>query len=135
MSERIIKRPAMITFAAVLVFIQAAFLTLIGITTFADASWLSEYRQALGSGMWLSALIDFALAIGLVIAGYSLLKGNQFGLYFSFAFAGMNAIKWFFFMFWFPVMGIVSIAIDGLIIYALAVGADYFDEYSRLGIG
>lgn len=128
------KRPAMITFAAVLIFMKAAFLTLFGISTYANASWFSAYKSALGSSLWLSALIDFALAIGLIIAGYYLLKGNKFGLYSSFAFAGLNAIKWFFFMFWFPVMGIVAIAIDGLIIYALAVGADYFDEYSRLGL-
>lgn len=134
MTENEIKRPSWITFAAILLFLKAGFNVVFAISTFSDAAWLSEFKIDIGGSLWLSGIVDLVLAATLIVAGISLLRGQKFGIYFGFVFAGVNIIKWFFLMFWFPMMAIVSISIDILIIYALVKGYDYFDEYARLGL-
>ena len=136
MTENQPDRPRLLILAAVLLFIMAGFTLVLAVSTFTNASWLSDtkFLSDLGGQLWISGVIDLILAAALVYAGVSLLRGDKFGLYFGFIFAGLNAIKWFFMLFWFPVMSIVSIAIDVLIIYALGSSYYYFDDYFRAGI-
>ena len=135
MTENQLIRPGWVTFGAILMFLVGAFSVVFAISTFSNASWISDFTIDVGSNrLWISGVIDLIIAAGCFAAGYSLLSGNKFGFYFAVIFAVASAFKWFFFIFWFPVMGVVYIAIDALIIYSMARSADYFDEYHRLGI-
>ena len=135
MTENQLKRPGWVTFGAILMFLLGAFSVVFAISTFGNASWMSDFVIDVGSNrLWISGVIDIIIAVGCFAAGYSLLRGLKFGFYFAVIFAGVSAVKWFFFIFWFPVMGLVYIAIDALIIYSMVKSADYFDEYHRLGI-
>jgi hypothetical protein len=136
MTENKLQRPHLLTLAVILLFMMAGFTLVFAVSTFANASWLAgtDFTKQLGNQLWISGLIDLVLVIALVVAGLSLLQGTKFGLYFGFIFASLNAIKWFFLLFWFPILAVVSIAIDVLIIYALGASSYYFDEYARLGL-
>lgn len=134
MTEQKMERPNWLVFAAILMFLVAAFTLVKAVSTFTDASWLSELKNEFGSQLWISGIIDLVIAAGCVYAGIALLQGKKFGFYFAVTFALLNAVLWFFFGFWYPVMGIVSIAIDVLILWALAKSYYYFDDYARAGI-
>jgi len=136
MTEKKFERPHMLTLAAILLFMIAGFTLVFAVSTLANASWLTgtDFVKHLGRQLWISGVIDLILVVALVIAGLSLLQGSKFGLYFGFIFAGLNAIKWFFLLFWFPILALVSIAIDVLILYALGSSSYYFDEYAQLGL-
>lgn len=134
MTEITLKRSNWIVLAAVLMFVVGFFTLVMAISTFMNAAWLSDIRDAFGRELWISWIIDLVVFAGCITAGIFLLQGKKFGFYFAFFFAGVNAVKWFFFIFWFPVMGIVSIVIDVLIMYALSKSYYYFDDYAKAGI-
>ena len=135
MTKNTLERHGLVTFGAILMFLVGGFTLVFAASTFSNASFLSDFRLDIGTNrLWISGVIDLFIAAGCFWAGYSLLRGKKFGFYFALAFAVINALKWFFFMFWFPVMGVVSIVIDGLIIYSMVKSEKYFDDYYRLGL-
>jgi hypothetical protein len=134
MTEITLKRSHWVVLAAVLMFLVGFFTLVMAISTFTNASWLSGISDAFVGQLWISGVIDLVVFAGCIIAGIFLLQGKKFGFYYAFFFAGINAVKWFFFAFWFPVMGILSIAIDVLIIYALSKSYYYFDDYAKAGL-
>ena len=136
MTDELAERPGWVPFTAVLLVLVGLFSIVFAILTFSDAAWLADLKDGIGgSGLWISGIIDLVIAAGCFYAAYSLLQGGKFGFWFGLLFAGINAIKWFFLIFFNPMPALIFLAIDLLIIYGLAKSADYFDEYKHLGIG
>ena len=130
MSER--KRPEWVTFAGIMMFMVAFFNLVFAILAFTNASWLSGFKVDIGGNLWLSGAIDLTIAVGCGFAGYSILKGGNFGYYWAIAFALINGTRWFFQIFWHPIMALVVIAIDLLILFSLTSNPEWFG-FSRLG--
>lgn len=134
MTENEMKRPSWVVFAAILMFLVGMFSLVFAISSFSNASWLNDYKVDIGGRLWLSGIVLIALTMASFYAGYALLQGKKFGFHFAIGYAVLSGAFWFFVLFWFPIMGLVNLAVDGLIIFALSKSWEYFDDYSRLGM-
>ena len=121
-----VKRPGWVTFAAMMMFLVAAFDLVSAISAFMDASWLSSLPVDVGGSLWIWGIIDLVLAAAFIFAGYSILKGGMFGYWWGLLFAFLAAMKWFFYIVWVPWWSLTVIALCVLIIYALSSNSDYF---------
>ena len=134
MAER--KRPGLVTFAGIMMFMVAAFNLVFAVAAFANAPWLVEFRGAIDNNLQLFGIVDVLIAVGCAFAGYSILKGGKFGYYWAIAFALINGVKWFFMIPWQPFMSIVLISLAMVVVFALAVNPEWFGfafmgEYSK----
>jgi len=122
------RRPAMVTFAAIMLFVLGGFELTWAIVQFANASWIaSNVYGTFGNNLWLWGIVDTILALIAFYVGYDILQGGTFGQVFGIIIAGFDAFRWFFYMPAIPWMGAVMIAVDILIIYGLVAHSDYFD--------
>jgi hypothetical protein len=121
------RRPALVTFAAVMMFVLAGFQATWAIIEFSNAAWISGATYGtFGGRLWLWGILDLALVAASIYAGYDILRGGEFGYFYGLIIAGVSAIRWFFYLPAAPALGIVVIAIDVLIIYGLVANTDYF---------
>ncbi len=131
-SDILTRRPGMVTFAAIMLFIAGGFEIVIAISEFANASWLSNTTYGVAGGnLFIWGLIDLFLAAAVLYAGYDLLRGGQFGFIFGVMLAVISAIRWFFFIPWAPFLALAVIAVDLLIIFGLTANADYFRRSAK----
>lgn len=124
-----VERPGLVTFAAIMMFLLAGFQLVWAIVEFANAAWLSSVTYGNFSGyLWLWAILDLLVAAAAFYAGYDILRGGSFGRVFGVVVAGISAVRWFFYLPAAPWIGIVMIAIDIIIIYALVSHSEFFDR-------
>jgi hypothetical protein len=124
-----VERPGLVTFAAIMMFLLAGFQLVWSITEFANAAWLSSVTYGNFNGyLWLWAILDLLVAAAAFYAGFDILRGGSFGRVFGVVVAGISAIRWFFYLPAAPWIGIVMIAVDILIIYALVEHSEFFDS-------
>jgi hypothetical protein len=124
-------RPGMVTFAAVMIFLLAGFQLVWAIVEFVNVAWLASVTYGTFNGyLWLWAIFDLVLAAVLFYAGYDILRGGTFGRVLGVIIAGISAIRWFFYLPAAPWIGVVMIAVDILIIYALVAHSEFFDAAS-----
>ncbi len=122
------KRPGLVTFASILMFMTGGLHLVWSIEGFSDAAWLSEISTGLfGDQILIWAIIDLILAVVAVVAGYSLWQGGKFGWWVGMIASVVIAVRWIFYIPWVPIGALVVIAISILIIYGLAEHEDYFD--------
>ena len=122
------KRPGWVTFASIVLFLVGGLHLVWSIEGFTDAAWLRDISTGLlGDQLIIWAIIDLVLAIVFVVGGYSIWQGGKFGWWVGMIVAMISAFRAFFFIFWFPLAALLVIAIDIMIIYALAKYEDYFD--------
>jgi hypothetical protein len=127
MSQLLARRPGLVTFAAIMMFILAGFEIVFAISEFANAAWITNNTYGnFGGRLWLWAIVDLILAFIPLYAGYDLLRGGQFGYIVGVVIAGISAIRWFFYLPAQPVLSLVVIGVDILIIYGLTSNAEYF---------
>src|SRR5262249_8153524 len=131
------RRPGLVTFAAIMLFLVAGFQIVWAIVEYANAAWITANYGvngyvAFGGYYWIWGTIDIVLALVAFYAGYDLLRGGRFGQVVGFTIASVSAIRWFFYLPAVPWVAIVIIAIDVLVIYGLVAHADYFSS-SPLG--
>jgi hypothetical protein len=120
-------RPGLVTFAGVMMFVLGGFQLTWAIVEFSNAAWLAGTAYGNFNGyLWLWGILDLLLAAVSFYAGYDILRGGTFGQVYGVLVAGLSAIRWFFYLPAAPWAGIVAIAIDVLIIYALVAHSDYF---------
>ena len=120
-------RPGLVTFSAVMLFMLGGFQATWAIVEFVNAAWLAGTVYGTFNGyLWLWGILDAVLAAVTFYAGYDILRGGQFGQVYGILIAGLSAVRWFFYLPAAPLLGVVVIAIDVLIIYALVAHADYF---------
>ncbi len=123
------KRPGWVTFAAIMMFIVGGFALLAGISELTNSSWVKDVSMGfLGGNLFWMGIIDLILALAFFYAGYDTLKGGGFGYVWGIVFAIFSCIRWFFYIWGAPVMGITVILIDILIIYGLVSNEDYFNQ-------
>ena len=126
-SDVLTRRPGMVTFAAIMLFIAGGFEIVFAISEFANASWLSNttYGVAGGTLLWWG-IVDLVLAAIVLYTGYDLMRGGQFGFILGVFLAAISAIRWFFVIPWAPFLALAVIAVDLLIIFGLTSNSDYF---------
>ncbi|HEV8194826.1 MAG TPA: hypothetical protein VGP82_25520 [Ktedonobacterales bacterium] len=126
-SQVLTRRPGLVTFAAVMLFIVAAFQLVFAMAEFFNAAWITGATYGtFGGYLWLWAILDVLLALIPLYAGYDLLQGGSFGFIVGIVLAGISAIRWFFYLPAQPILALVVIGVDILIIYGLTSSADYF---------
>src|SRR5262249_9151358 len=126
-SQMLTRRPGLVTFAAIMLFILGAFQIVFALAEFFNATWLvSSTYGTFGGYLWLWGILDLLLAFIPIYAGYDLLQGGQFGFIVGIVIAGFSAIRWFFYIPAAPFLALVMIGVDILIIYGLVSSADYF---------
>lgn len=122
------KRPGVVTFSAIMMFVVAGMQLMMAIDQFQSASWLGDISFGLlGDNYTGAAIVDLILAVVFVIAGITILRGQAFGRWVALIAATLGAIRTFWFIWWFPIPGLIMIAIYITIIYAMVSYPEYFD--------
>jgi hypothetical protein len=119
-------RPALVTFAAILLLMLGGFELVVAITEFFRYAFgtLPPLADATYSIFW--GILDVLYAIVLIYAGYALLQGQAVGRLIGLIVAVFAAIRWFFYLWYVPWTAALVIGICLLIIYGLVVNEDYF---------
>ncbi len=125
------QRPGLVTFAAVILFLEGGFSVVWAIVAFAQPQWLLNAYSAYGfttqSGTaWAWGFLDLLVGAIAVVAGFSVLRGGAFAQLLGISIAGFSAIRWFFFLPVAPVVAITIIALDVVIVYGLASHSESF---------
>src|SRR5919112_406770 len=115
------RRPGMVTFAAVIMFMVAGFEVLSAILAFAGTGWWVTYMGNLVyTNFVLWGIVDSIIALIALYAGIDLLRGGSFGRAMAYVFAVVGAIRWLFVIPAAPILAVVVIALCVMVIYALA---------------
>src|SRR5215208_7193782 len=112
------RRPGMVTFAAVMMFLVAGFEALSAILAFAGTGWwVTDMGNLVYTNFVLWGVLDLIIALIALYAGIDLLRGGPFGLVMGYLFAGLGAIRWLFVIPAAPVLAVVVIALCVMVIY------------------
>jgi hypothetical protein len=131
MSQTLGRRPGLVTFAAIMMFLLAGFQLTFALVEFWNASWVAlTVYGSFGGRLWMWGILDALFAAVAFYAGAELLRGGSFGQIMGLVIASFSAIRWFFYLPAAPWIAVVIIAIDILIIYGLVAHAEYFSQTS-----
>jgi hypothetical protein len=120
------RRPGMVTFAAVIMFMVAGFEALSAILAFVGTGWwVTASGDLVYANLAFWGIIDLLIALIALYAGIDLLRGGTFGRVMGYLFAGLGAIRWLFVIPAAPILSVVIIALCVMVIYALATHPDY----------
>jgi len=126
-SHALARRPPLVTFAAIMLFVLAGFQFTWAILEFMNATWFAaNVYGSFGGYLWMWAILDSLFAVVACYAGFDVLRGGSFGQVFGIVIAGFSAVRWFFYLPAAPWIGIAMIAVDVLVIYGLVAHSDYF---------
>jgi hypothetical protein len=129
------RRPGLVTFAAVLMFVFAFFFVLVALTEFSNSYWIynntaGHVYDLAGSHLLWWGIFDLILAGAVVIAGLSILRGGIYGLMVGIFAASLSALRWFFYIPEDPWLSVAIVALNVLAIYGLCSSTDFFSESS-----
>ena len=120
------RRPGMLTFAAIMMFVVAGLEGLSALLSFAGTGWwVTEAGNLLYANFVFWGILDLIIAIIALYAGIDLLRGGTFGVVVGYLFAVFGAIRWLFVIPAAPVLAVVIIALCVMVVYALATHSDY----------
>jgi hypothetical protein len=120
------RRPGMVTFAAVIMFMVAGFEALSAILAFVGTGWwVTASGDLVYANLAFWGVVDLLIALIALYAGIDLLRGGTFGRVMGYLFAGLGAIRWLFVIPAAPILSVVIIALCVMVIYALATHPDY----------
>ena len=123
------RRPGMLTFAAIIMFMVAGFEALSAILAFAGTGWwVTEMGNLVYTNFVLWGVLDSIIALIALYAGIDLLRGGGFGRGTAYVFAIVGAIRWLFVIPAAPILAVVVIALCVMVIYALAKDSDYAES-------
>ena len=123
------RRPGMLTFAAVMMFVVAGFELLSALLAFAGTGWwVTSGGDLVYQSFVFWGIIDAIIALIALYAGIDILRGGTYGLIAGYVFAMIGAIRWLFAIPAAPVLSVVVIALCVMVIYGLAKYSDYFEE-------
>ena len=120
------RRPALVTFAAILLLMLGGFELVIAITEFFKYAFgtLPPVATANYSIFW--GLLDVLYGLVLLYSGFALLQGQAVGRLVALIVAVFAAIRWFFYLWYVPWASAIIIGICLLIIYGLVSNQEYF---------
>jgi len=122
------RRPGILTFAAIMMFVVAGFEALSALLAFAGTGWwVTDMGNLVYANFVLWGIIDSVIALVALYAGIDLLRGGGFGRGMAYVFAVVGAIRWLFVIPAAPILAVVIIALCVMVIYALAKDSDYVD--------
>jgi hypothetical protein len=132
----VVRRPGLVTFAAVMLFLTAGFSVVWAIVAISQPEWLRNAYNANGfstvSGTaWALSFLDLLVGAIAIYGGVSVLRGGLIAQVIGLSIAGFSAIRWFFFMPVVPWVAITMIALDVLVVYGLVAHSDYFENAQR----
>jgi hypothetical protein len=120
------RRPGMLTFAAVIMFMVAGFEVLSALLAFAGTGWwVTDMGNLVYTNFVLWGIVDLVIALIALYAGIDLLRGGAFGIAMGYLFAGLGAIRWLFVIPAAPILAVVVIALCVMVIHALATHPEY----------
>jgi hypothetical protein len=120
------RRPGILTFAAVMMFVVAGLEALSALLAFAGTGWwVTDAGNLVYANFVFWGVVDSIIAIIALYAGIDLLRGGTFGLVMGYLFAVVAAIRWLFAIPAAPVLAVVVIALCVMVIYGLAKHSDY----------
>jgi hypothetical protein len=123
------RRPGMLTFAAVMMFVVAGLEGLSALLNFAGTGWwVTDAGNLVYANFVFWGILDLIIALIALYAGIDILRGGTYGLIVGYLFAVVGAIRWLFVIPAAPVLAVVVIALCVMVIYGLAEHSDYFDE-------
>ena len=123
------RRPGMVTFAAIMMFMVAGFEALSALLAFAGTGWwVTDAGNLVYANFVLWGVLDLIIALIALYAGIDLLRGGTFGRVMGYLFAGLGAIRWLFVIPAAPILAVVIIALCVMVIYALAQYSDYLQS-------
>ena len=120
------RRPRMVTFAAVVMFMVAGFEALSAILAFAGTGWwVTEMGNLVYANFVLWAVLDLIIALIALYAGIDILRGGTLGVVVGYLFAVVGAIRWLFVIPAAPILSVVVIALCVMVIYGLSETSEY----------
>jgi hypothetical protein len=120
------KRPAWLTFAAIVLFSVGILRIISAIYYFADSIRINNLANgAFENNLWLWGIWDLGIAALALWAGYSLLAGETAGRVIGYAWAVLVIIQSFMIIEWVPWFATAMLVLAGLVIYGLASTAEY----------
>ena len=115
------RRPGMVTFAAIIMFMVAGFEALSALLAFAGTGWwVTDAGNLVYANLALWGVLDLLIALIALYSGIDLLRGGTFGIVMGYLFAGLGAVRWLFVIPAAPILSVVVIALCVMVIYALA---------------
>ena len=125
------RRPDLVTFAAIIMFALGGFHVLLALSEFANSTWV---LSRLDIELFIPVLIiwgviDLFLGLTALGAGFSILRGGTFGWITGVIFATVGVIRGLFYIPVSPVLAIAVIALAILVIYGLVKNSDYFQTF------
>jgi hypothetical protein len=125
--ESVVYPPGLVFFAGIMILLLGGFETVWAIVELFNVAVFATATYGTFDGLlWLWAILDLILAAAAIYAGYDILRGGTIGRVLGVVVAGANALRWFFYLPASPWVGIVMIAVDIIIIYALVAHGEYF---------
>jgi hypothetical protein len=119
--------PGLVFFAGIMILLLGGFEAVWAIVEFLNVAFFATATYGTFNGLlWLWAILDLILAAAAIYAGYDILRGGTIGRVLGIIVAGVSALRWFFYLPASPWIGIVMIAVDIIIIYALVAHGEYF---------
>ena len=122
------RRPGLVTLAAIMLFALGGFHLLVAISEFADSTWMLSRLdiQLFIPILLIWGVIDLLIGSIALYAGFSILSGGTFGWIMGYTLATIGIIRWLFYIPVAPVPAVVVIVLGVLVIYGLVKHADYF---------
>jgi len=125
-ASAVTRRPGVLTFAAVVMFIIAGFEALTALLAFAGTGWwVSASGDLVYANLVFWGIVDSIIALIALYSGIDLLRGGTYGFVMGYLFAGLGAIRWLFVIPAAPVLAVAVIALCVMVIYGLAKHSDY----------
>jgi len=122
------RRPGMLTFAAIMMFVVAGFEALAALLAFGGTGWwVTSAGDLVYTNFIFWGILDTIIALIALYAGIDILRGGAYGLFMGYLFAGLGAIRWLFVIPAAPVLAVVVVALCVMVIYGLAKHSDYFE--------
>src|SRR5215217_6965036 len=122
------RRPDLVTFAAIIMFTLGGFHVLLAISEFANSTWvLSRVDiQLFIPILFIWGIVDLIIGAIALYAGFSILSGGTLGWLMGYTFATVGIIRWLFYIPVAPVLAVAVIVLAMLVIYGLVKHTDYF---------
>jgi hypothetical protein len=123
------RRPGLLTFAAVMMFVVAGLEALSALLNFAGTGWwVTDTGHLVYANFVFWGIVDLIIALIALYAGIDILRGGTYGLVMGYVFAVVGAIRWLFVIPAAPVLAVVVVALCVMVIYGLAKHSDFFEE-------